>query len=214
MSARFSFFSETPDRPHADGDAAVRALCDRGEVAAAARLVIERHGPALVRFTYALIRDPAGAEDAFQLACIDLWRGLDGFKWQSSLLTWALSITRRAAYRVLEDPHRRRTRPLMDEDVRTVAARVRTTTLPHLRTETKEEIRKLRNRLTPDEQSLLSLRVDQGLSWKEVTVALGAPDESPSDAELDRRTAQHRKQFERLCEKLRRWAAEADLLGG
>ena len=66
---------------------------------------------------------------------------------------------------------------------------------------------RLRAKLSPDEQALLTLRVDRELEWREIARVL-ADDELADDAAVTRAAAGLRKKFERLKEKLRRLAAE------
>jgi len=63
----------------------------------------------------------------------------------------------------------------------------------------------LRAGLTPEEQSLLALRVDQGLEWAEVAAVLAGEGQAPSPAAL-------MKRFERLRERLGKLARERGLL--
>ena len=72
---------------------------------------------------------------------------------------------------------------------------------PHLRTEVKSDVQKLREELTEEEQTLLILRVDRNLDWREVADILEI--EEPA----------LRKRFERLKDKLRRLAKERGIGG-
>ena len=56
---------------------------------------------------------------------------------------------------------------------------VRTTTALHLRSEVKDQVSRLRERLEPDEQTLLILRVDRALSWREVAHVTLHPRRNP-----------------------------------
>jgi len=86
-----------------------------------------------------------------------------------------------------------------------VAAEVRSTTALHLKSEAKDAIARLREQLSPVEQSLLVLRVDRGLSWAEVSEVMSTPEDP-----LDSRAAA--KRFQRVKDKLRTLATEAGLL--
>jgi RNA polymerase sigma-70 factor (ECF subfamily) len=67
-------------------------------------------------------------------------------------------------------------------------------------------VARLRNQLTPAEQSLLVLRVDRALSWSEVATVMSTPEER-----LDAQAAA--KRFQRVKTKLRKLAEDAGLLG-
>jgi RNA polymerase sigma-70 factor (ECF subfamily) len=79
--------------------------------------------------------------------------------------------------------------------------RVRTETAVHLKTETRDRFREIRDALDPDDRTLLILRIDRGLSWNETARVL-ADEEHVDDAELPRLAARLRKRFERLKAKV------------
>ena len=65
----------------------------------------------------------------------------------------------------------------------------------------KSSIQKLREELSADEQTVLILRVDRGLSWNEVAEV------------MDVDAASVRKRFERIKEKLRALAKARNIVG-
>jgi RNA polymerase sigma-70 factor (ECF subfamily) len=96
--------------------------------------------------------------------------------------------------------------PLPASPAAALTAQVRETTLVHLRTDVKDRVRALRARLAPDDQTLLVLRVDKDLGWRDIAlVELG--DDAPT-AVLDRVAATLRKRFERVKQRLRELVAE------
>ena len=82
------------------------------------------------------------------------------------------------------------------------STRERSRTRPYLRTDVKDRLSQLRATLTPDEQSLLVLRVDRGLSWEEVGRVL-CDDGEPDDASIRRHAVNLRQRFRQLTERLR-----------
>ena len=92
-----------------------------------------------------------------------------------------------------------------------LVAEVRSETLAYLRTEAKSAIASLREQLSDDEQTLLTLRIDRGLEWNEITQVF-AGEAALEAAQLKREAARLRKRFELTKEKLRRLATEAGLL--
>jgi RNA polymerase sigma-70 factor (ECF subfamily) len=99
----------------------------------------------------------------------------------------------------------------MDQiDILELAERVRSSTMVHLRTEVKSEVRRLREELDEPDQMLLILRIDKALEWEEVAAAL-ADDELAAD-DLKREAARLRKRFQLVTEKLRALARERGLL--
>ena len=92
-----------------------------------------------------------------------------------------------------------------------VAAKVRTETLPHLRTEVKDRFAELRRSLDPDDQALLILRVNRGLSWNEIAVVLdgASPNDEPA---IQRGAARFRQRFQGLKKRLHERAERDGLL--
>jgi RNA polymerase sigma-70 factor (ECF subfamily) len=189
----------------------IRELAQQGEMARAATLAIEGYGPELLRFIGAMLRNEQLAADVFSQTCEDVWKGLPNMQWHSTFRTWAYAVARNACYRHLRSPERKRARPLSQlGEAGEAAERVRTATLPHLRTDMKSRIAALRKQLTAEEQELLTLRVDRGLEWLEIAEILS--DEELDAAGLKRASAAQRKRFERTTEKLRKLATAEGLL--
>ncbi len=93
--------------------------------------------------------------------------------------------------------------PEVDE----LIVRMRTTTLANLGGKRATRAERLRAQLEPDEQMLLTLRLDRELDWREIAVVL--EDEPPADdAAVTRAAAALRKRFERIKEKLRKLASQ------
>jgi len=186
-------------------DEEVRALRDRGEAEAAATRAIKALGPEILGYLGALLHDAGEASEVFSQFAEDLWRGLPAFRFESSLRTWAYKLARHAALRHRRDPFRRRGERLETTQASVVAGSVMASTV--IRHEWRaQQLARLRRALAEDEQTLLILRVDRGLSWSEVAEVLAGEDGArPEEAAL-------RKRFERLKEKLARAAREEGLL--
>jgi RNA polymerase sigma-70 factor (ECF subfamily) len=177
----------------------VRAACDRGAYDEAATLALRTYGGELLGFLAALVHDPSIAEDLWSTLCEKLWRGLPAFAWHSTFRTWAYAIARNihVSYRRGD----RREVPLLSEAAHAIAAHVRSTTAAHLQTANKDKLAVVRAALDPDDQTLLILRLDRRLPWREVARVFEAEDATPAD--LDRRAAALRKRLERLRDELR-----------
>lgn len=182
----------------------IARLLDQGDLTAATTAALRGYGPELLGFLVAIARDEADGLEAFSMLSEDLWRGLAGFERASSFRTWAYILARHALARLRRDPHRRRRRTLAPAHVARLVEEVHETTAPHLRTSIKDRFAGLRASLTVDEQTLLILRVDRGLSWGEVAEILSDPARPVSQQTLWKR-------YERVKAKLRRLAAEAGL---
>ena len=192
----------------------VRRLLMAGEIDAATTVALRGYGPEVLGFLAAVAKNEADARDAFSEFSEDLWQGLDKFAGNSSLRTWAYTIARRALWRVLNDPRRRADRnvPLSEASViEKVAAQVRESTLTHLRTSVKDGFAQLRAQLPADEQTLLILRVDRDLAWRDIAAVMHEGDGEPDSAALDREAAALRKRFERVKVRLSELGEKAGL---
>jgi hypothetical protein len=83
---------------------------------------------------------------------------------------------------------------------------VRTRTLPHLRTEIKDEVMRLREQLEQDDRTLLILRIDRRLGWDDIA-AIVEPD-APTPERIKQLSATLRKRFERVKARLRELAKD------
>lgn len=150
-------------------------------------------------------RDETMASEVFSEASERLWRGLPGFAWQSSFRTWAYAVVRRAAMAYQRDTRRRarRQEALPEGSALTaVAEQVRSATLEHLKTETKTRAAALRESLPREDQELLILRLDKGLSWNELAQVLNEGESELGADALKREAARLRKRFQLAKEKL------------
>lgn len=189
----------------------MRALLAAGDLDAATTLALESYGPELLGFLMALLRSPVDAGDAFSDVSLDLWRGLPGFQWQSSLRTWLYVITRRAAYRLVRDPRRRGERAIPLSEVSRVsrlAVELCNTTLPRLEAR-RDALTEIRAQLDPDDQVLLVLRVDREMAWRDIAEVLRPDDATSSEESLDAASARLRKRFMRVKAQIRELAKRA-----
>jgi RNA polymerase sigma-70 factor (ECF subfamily) len=170
---------------------------DEGRADDAVTLALRGYGPQILGYLSVMLGNGDAAGDAFGQFAERLWRGLPGFRRASSLRTWAYRIAWNCAQDALRDPFRRRARTLGSSERSRRAAPG--SSLPHWqRTPAKLRLAELRQKLRPCEQTLLVLRLDRGLSWREVAAVLAEEGRAPpSEAAL-------RKRFEALKDKLRR----------
>jgi len=176
-----------------DLDADIKGLLERGDAASAATRAVEALGPSVFGYLCSL-HEEDDAKDVFSVWAEDLWRGLPSFRGDASLRTWSYRLAWHASCRFRRDPFRRRREEIPTSAASRLAASVasRSGLAPGSR---RERLERLRAALTPDEQTLLVLRVDRELEWEEIAAILseeGVPVASPA----------LRKRFERLKEKL------------
>lgn len=195
------------DEDRAALEARTRAATDAERWSDAATTAIVGYGEEILGYLVAMTRNETEAADAFSLFAEDLWKGLRKFRWECTLRTWAYGLARHALARVRRDPHRRRAVPLDDSTVEALVAKVRSRTSTFLRTETRDKIAKLRAALEPDDQTLLILRINRGLPWRDIARVLAPDGDTATPAALDKLAASLRKRFERLKSDLKERAA-------
>jgi RNA polymerase sigma-70 factor (ECF subfamily) len=182
-------------------EAEVQRLAVHDPLAAAGAL-IKGYGPEIWTYLAGTLR--AGdddVQDVFAAFCEDVCRGLPSFRFASSARTWAYVVARRAALRYLRDARRRARRFDGAAELEAIAAAVRSTTVEHLRTTNHERLAEVRDQLDPDDRTILILRIDRQLPWREIALIM-------ADAELDgdalrRREQVLRKRFEAIKRQLR-----------
>jgi RNA polymerase sigma-70 factor (ECF subfamily) len=188
----------------------VRRVSLTGDVRGATTLAIQRFGPELLGFLHVLTGDPEAAGEVFADLCVRIWKGLPAFRWESSLRTWIYVLARRACHDHRRDRaawQGRNTHLTDDAQLDALIVHLRTQGTTQLREGRAARIQRLRARLSVDEQTLLTLRVDRGLEWREIAIILSDAD-APGDDELTRAAASLRKRYERVKQALRRMAAE------
>lgn len=181
----------TDDDPLTGLEAPVRRALASGDVDGATTTALRTYGAEIYGFQLALCRDEATASDAFSLFCERLWTTLVRFQWRATLRAWCYRLARNALVDI-----RRGTRASVPlSHVGEVAEQIRTQTATFLRTETRSELRRLRETLPPDDQELLVLRVDRDLAWEDLARVFSGNAEL-DDAELARESARLRKRFQ------------------
>jgi RNA polymerase sigma-70 factor, ECF subfamily len=171
----------------------------------AATALIEGYGSQVLGYLRAVVKDGEEAEDAFALFAENVWRGFPTWEGRASARAWAYSVAWNAAGRLFRDPWHRRRRKLQTSVASKLAAAVLSSSRLDLERR-QAGLEQLRAILSPEEQSLLVLRIDRELSWGEVAVAMGEPDDAAGRAAL-------RKRFERLKARLAISARARGLLG-
>jgi RNA polymerase sigma-70 factor (ECF subfamily) len=171
---------------------------------AAAAVILRGYGVEVMSYLVAVTKNRQSADDAFSTTSEDLWRGLPGFRRQSSVRTWLYRLAWHAVLRQRDDAYQRRRAPLSGQ-LESWVAPVRSATAAFMKTDLKDAVSRLREQLQPDEQTLLVLRVDRGLSWRETCQVMSTDERPVSESLLAKR-------FERVKAKLRRLADQSGLL--
>jgi RNA polymerase sigma-70 factor (ECF subfamily) len=142
----------------------VLSLLAANETSEGAAQVLRAHGPEVLRYLRAILRDETAADDAFSLFAEWTWEGLSRFRGESSLRTFAFGIAWNAARRVRDEAWRKRRERLSSGAAAKLANEIRTSSLLE-RERRADALEELRRELSGDEQNLLALRIDQRLSW-------------------------------------------------
>jgi RNA polymerase sigma-70 factor, ECF subfamily len=206
---------EAPHQMEFATENAIKAAWLASELQRAAALSIESYGPEILGFLAAFAPTRSAADDIFSCFLEDFWRGFPRFDWRCTLRAWAYTLARHAAMRYSARSERRRRHqvPLSDVPMLVAASdRVRTSTQVYLRTATKSRMRELREQLPEQDQMLLVLRIDRGLSWHEIALIMADDPQSSNPVHLEHSMSALRKRLERTKTKLRKLAVENGLL--
>jgi RNA polymerase sigma-70 factor (ECF subfamily) len=193
-------------------EAELSELFRSGDLTEVLRRLVEGYGAEILGYLARTMRNEADAAEVFSILCEDLCRGIGAFQGRSSFRTWAYRLATSARARYWSDAFRRHGSPLLSEEAAKLEQQVRSATRPYLRTEVKDRFARLREHLDPEEQSLLTLRLDRDLSWTEIAEILEGDGQVLPAKELQSRAATWRQRFKRLKDKIRRLADAEGLL--
>lgn len=135
----------------------------------AATALVERHAAALARFAVAS-GEWSEVDELVQDTFVRAFNSLGGFRGESSFRTWLFTIERRLLLDRRRAEKRRRDRHEIQEDD---AATEYDALDSVLADETQRRLRAAVERLSPTQREVFSLRVAEGLSYKEIAEAVG-----------------------------------------
>jgi RNA polymerase sigma-70 factor (ECF subfamily) len=177
----------------------------------AATLAIGHYGAEVFGFLRSQLRDEDAAREVFAQFSEVFWQTLPEFRWACSMRTWAYKLARSEAQRYRRRERKHHASRVTDASpLSNVVFRNRTTTAAYRRTAVKDRFQRLRESLRPDDQALLVLRVDRGLSWRELAEVMFEGAAADRDPEVE--AARLRKRFQVLRARLRRIAESSGLL--
>lgn len=185
-------------------DARVRQLVEEGDLNAAAGVVIEALGPPILRYLRSMLREEDDAGDAFSQWAENVWHGLTTFRFGASLKTWCYRLAWNAGQNLRNEAWRRHGQRLASGQASQLAESIRTRSAVVVEAQ-RQALDELRAALDDSERSLLTLRIDQQLSWDEVSEVMTQGGQQVEPATL-------MKRFERVKAKLGRLARQRGLL--
>jgi len=135
------------------------------------RLLYERYRDRVYNFIFYSIGDQLRAEDVLQIVFVKIFRGLPGFRFESSLATW---IYRIALNECLNQQRKRGIQQvpfeaLLGSDEEPSAA---ATDLQHAESERREIVHRALMELSPKLRSVVALRYLEELSYEEIASVL------------------------------------------
>jgi RNA polymerase sigma-70 factor, ECF subfamily len=163
----------TPDtgRDADDGgelDSELIARWKAGDQRAASALVA-RHASALARFAVAS-GERNEVDELVQDTFVRAFNSLDGFRGESSFRTWLFTIERRLLVDRRRSEKRRRDRVEIQEDDASTEYDALDGVVA---SETERRMRQAMSRLSPTQKEVFTLRVAEGLSYREIAAAVG-----------------------------------------
>jgi RNA polymerase sigma-70 factor, ECF subfamily len=158
-----------PDRADDRDD---RTLIERwlGGDQRAATTLVERHATAIARFVSTLGEQEP--DEVVQDTFVRAFGSFDSFRGESSLRTWLFTIARRL---VLDRRRAQRRRPEAEplEDVDVAGDGGYTALDSMVAAESEAQVRDAVERLSPTQREVFTLRVGEGLSYKEIAEVVG-----------------------------------------
>ena len=135
----------------------------------AATELVERHASALARFAVSS-GERNDVDELVQDTFVRAFNSLDGFRGESSFRTWLFTIQRRLLLDRRRAEKRRRDR---DELQETDASTEYDALDSVVADETQRRLRDAVKRLSPTQREVFTLRITDGLSYKEIAEAVG-----------------------------------------
>jgi RNA polymerase sigma-70 factor, ECF subfamily len=134
--------------------------------------LVKRHHAAAYRVAMGFVRQDDVAQDVVQDAFLKAFRALDGFRADASFRTWLLTITSNEAKGALRRLGRRRETTL--DDAGPVASDEMDPAEAAVTGEEASRARSMLERLPEKQRLSVSLRIEEGLSFREIGEVIGS----------------------------------------
>jgi RNA polymerase sigma-70 factor (ECF subfamily) len=139
---------------------------------AALGMLVRRHHAAAFRVAVSLVKQDDLAQDVVQDAFMKAFRALDGFRGDAAFRTWLLTITANEARGALRRQGRRRETAL--EDAGPVESGEMSPASAAIVADEAGRAREMLERLPEKQRMSVSLRIEEGLSFKEIGEIIGS----------------------------------------
>ncbi len=151
-----------------DAESPDAELVERGRSGddSALSTLVRRHHGAAYRVALSLMRDDDAAQDVVQDAFVKAFKALDGFRGDASFGTWLLAITANEARGALRKRGRRKETAL--DDAGPVRSEEMDPADAAVISQESARARRMMERLPEKQRMSVSLRVEEGLSFKEI----------------------------------------------
>ena len=203
--------TDTSDSKAVTRDQEIVALIAEGAHRRATERALQVYGTEIRGYLHRTVDSADDADDVFSTFCEDLWRGIATFAGRSTLRAWLYRVAKNARHRFHRQPYERRRTPLAARDAEALQALTRSVTRPYLRTDAKDGLARIRERLDDADNELLILRVDRKLAWSEIAEVLAEGDDLDPDARR-RASTRLRMRYQRLLARIRKLAQAEGLL--
>ena len=134
--------------------------------------LVKRHHAAAYRVAVSLVNEDDVAQDVVQDAFIKAFRALGGFRGDASFRTWLLTITANEARGALRRSSRRKETAL--EDAGPVQSEAMGPAQAAVVSQEAGRARAMLERLPEKQRLSVSLRIEEGLSFKEIGEVIGS----------------------------------------
>ncbi len=180
----------------------IRELHAEGAFDRATAIAIKRYGSELQGWLANSVRDDTAAREIYSACLEQFWKALPQFRFEASIRTLLYRIARNATYRYFCG--RQREDWVFDSQLVVRPVHDRSETRPWFRTDVKNKLRDICERLTIKQRMVLTLRVEKQMSWTDIARVMNPGEAWITDETLRRESAALRQQFRRLKQELRK----------
>ncbi|MBL8954324.1 MAG: sigma-70 family RNA polymerase sigma factor [Myxococcaceae bacterium] len=180
------------------GEAHAKALHGDGAFDACAAEALRLYGAEVEGYVRATVPARVDPDEVWAATCAAMVEGLPRFQWRSTLRTWLYQVAR-FTLRQLGDQARRVEGVPLSQVTRPSKLEARVSVKPSFLSETVQaKLGELREGLDEEDRTLLYLRIERDLPWRDIAELLVEQGE-----DVDARAAALRKRFERVKQRLR-----------